>query len=137
MNLMTDKKKASQKGVVLLSVIMTLCILALFAFQLNTYARAVLSALVVLCVFAMRSLRKTGPPPPAIDPDAMVREDEEVEAEDGKAPTEDTDFIAWMDEAIDSETLLQEPGSDQLNRHVDFMQGAMKKDKRQSHKNDL
>ena len=140
MNLMTDKKKASQKGVVLLSVIMTLCILALFAFHLNTYARAVLSALVVLCVFAMRRLRKTVPPLPANEPDVAetcIEKDEDTNAEDRKVPMEDIDFVTWMDEAIDSDTLLQVPDNDQCNHDTDFMQGAMKKDKRHSHQNDL
>ena len=50
---------------------------------------------------------------------------------------EDIDFVTWMDEAIDSDTLLQLSENDRRNRHIDFMQGAMKKDKRQSQKNDL
>ena len=140
MNLMTDKRKDSQKGVVLLSVIMTLCILALFALHPNIYAKAVLSALVVLCVFAMRRLRRHVPPPPANGPDVAetcIEKDEDGSAEDGKEPMEDIDFVTWMDEAIDSDTLLQLSENDRRNRHIDFMQGAMKKDKRQSQKNDL
>ena len=140
MNLMTDKRKDSQKGVVLLSVIMTLCILALFALHPDTYAKAVLSALVVLCVFAMRRLRRHVPPPPANGPDVAetcIEKDEDGSAEDGKEPMEDIDFVTWMDEAIDSGTLLQVSDNDQCNHHTDFMQGAMKKDKRHSHQNDL
>ena len=140
MNLMTDKRKDSQKGVVLLSVIMTLCILALFTLHPDTYAKAVLSALVVLCVFAMRRLRRHVPPPPANDSDVAetcIEKDEDMKAEDGKVPMEDIDFVTWMDEAIDSDTLLQVPDNDQCNHHTDFMQGAMKKDKRHSHQNDL
>ena len=110
MNLTTGHRKASRKGIALLSVIMTLCILALFALHPDTYAKAVLSALVVLCVFAMRRLRKTVPPPPANEPDVAetcIEKDEDMKAEDGKVPMEDIDFVTWMDEAIDSDTLLQ------------------------------
>ena len=140
MNLMTDKRKDSQKGVVLLSVIMTLCILALFALHPNIYAKAVLSALVVLCVLGMRRLRRHVPPPHANDSDVAetcIEKDEDGSAEDGQVPLEDIDFVTWMDEAIDSDTLLQVPDNDQCNHHTDFMQGAMKKDKRHSHQNDL
>ena len=141
----------------LLSVIMTLCILALFALHPDTYAKAVLSALVVLCVFAMRRLSKFVPPPPANDPDVAqtcIEKDEDMKAEDGNSIgdetdrsqflgegrqkcLEDIDFVTWMDEAIDSDTLLQVSDNDQCNHHIDFMQGAMKKDKRHSHQNDL
>ena len=137
---MTDKRKDSQKGVVLLNVIMTLCILALFTLHPGTYAKAVLSALVVLCVFAMRRLRNSVPPLPANDPDvaeSCIEKDEDTNAEDGQVPMEDIDFVTWMDEAIDSDTLLQVSDNDQCNHHTDFMQGAMKKDKRHSHQNDL
>ena len=99
-----------------------------------------LSALVVLCVFAMRRLRKTVPPPPANEPDVAetcIEKDEDTNAEDGQVPMEDIDFVTWMDEAIDSDTLLQVSDNDQCNHHTDFMQGAMKKDKRHSHQNDL
>ena len=124
----------------LLSVIMTLCILALFALHPDTYAKAVLSALVVLCVFAIRRLSKFVPPLPANDPDVAetcIEKDEDGSAEDGKEPMEDIDFVTWMDEAIDSDTLLQVSDNDQCNHHIDFMQGAMKKDQRHSHQNDL
>ena len=140
MNLTTGHRKAPRKGIALLSVIMTLCILALFALHPDIYAKAVLSALVVLCVFAMRRLRKTVPPPPANEPDVAetcIEKDEYMKAEDGKVPMEDIDFVTWMDEAIDSDTLLQLSENDRRNRHIDFMQGAMKKDKRHSHQNDL
>ena len=140
MNLTTGHRKAPRKGIALLSVIMTLCILALFALHPDTYAKAVLSALVVLCVFAMRRLRRHVPPPPANDSDVAetcIEKDEDGSAEDGKEPMEDIDFVTWMDEAIDSDTLLQLSENDRRNRHIDFMQGAMKKDKRQSHQNDL
>ena len=138
MNLTTGHRKASQKGVVLLSAIMTLCILALFAFHPNTYAKAVLSALVFLCVFAMRRLRKPVPPSSATDvAETCIDKDEDGKAEDGKAPTEDIDFVTWMDEAIDSDTLLQVSGNDRPFRHTDFKLDAKKKDKTNSHKDDL
>ena len=140
MNLTTGHRKASRKGIALLSVIMTLCILTLFALHPDTYAKAVLSALVVLCVFAIRRLSKFVPPLPANDPDVAetcIEKDEDTNAEDGQVPMEDIDFVTWMDEAIDSDTLLQVSDNDQCNHHTDFMQGAMKKDKRHSHQNDL
>ena len=124
----------------LLSVIMTLCILALFALHPGTYAKAVLSALVALCVFAMRRLSKFVPPLPANDlevAETCIEKDEDTNAEDGQVPMEDIDFVTWMDEAIDSDTLLQVSDNDQCNHHTDFMQDAMKKDKRHSHQNDL
>ena len=58
MNLKTDKKKDPLKGVyVFYSVIIALCILALFVFNLNIYAKAVLCTLAFLCVCIMRSLK--------------------------------------------------------------------------------
>ena len=68
MILNTDKQKTSLKGVyVFYSVIITLCILALFVFNLNIYAKAVLCTLVLLCVLVMRSLKHAVPMPPDID----------------------------------------------------------------------
>ena len=59
MNLNTDNNKSSLKGVYMFySVVITLCILALFVFDLNIYAKAVLCTLVFLCVLIMRSLKK-------------------------------------------------------------------------------
>lgn len=64
MNLNTDKQNTSLKGVyAFYSVIITLCILALFVFNLNIYAKAVLCTLVVLCVCIMRSLKHALPIP--------------------------------------------------------------------------
>lgn len=64
MNLNTDKQKTSLKGVyAFYSVIITLCILALFVFNLDIYAKAVLCTLVVLCVCIMRSLKHALPIP--------------------------------------------------------------------------
>ena len=58
MNLKTDKKKSPLKGVyIFYSVIIALCILALFVFNLNIYAKAVLCTLAFLCVCIMRSLK--------------------------------------------------------------------------------
>ena len=53
------------------SVIITLCVLALFVFNLNIYAKAVLCALILLCVLVMRSLKHALPIPPNIDTDTM------------------------------------------------------------------
>ena len=72
MNLNTDKQKSSLKGVyAFYSVIITLCVLALFVFNLNIYAKAVLCALILLCVLVMRSLKHALPIPPNIVTDTM------------------------------------------------------------------
>ena len=72
MNLNTDKNRTSLKGVyAFYSVIITLCVLALFVFNLNIYAKAVLCALILLCVLVMRSLKHALPIPPNIDTDTM------------------------------------------------------------------
>ena len=72
MNLSTDKNRTSLKGVyAFYSVIITLCVLALFVFNLNIYAKAVLCALILLCVLVMRSLKHALPIPPNIDTDTM------------------------------------------------------------------
>ena len=56
MNLNTDNNKSSLKGVYMFySVVITLCILALFVFDLNIYAKAVLCTLVFLCVLIMHA----------------------------------------------------------------------------------
>ena len=62
------------------SVIITLCVLALFVFNLNIYAKAVLCALILLCVLVMRSLKHALPIPPNIDTDTM-RDAESVDTE--------------------------------------------------------
>lgn len=72
MNLNTDNNRPSLKGVyAFYCVIITLCVLALFVFNLNIYAKAVLCALIVLCVLVMRSLKHALPIPPDIDTDTM------------------------------------------------------------------
>ena len=72
MILNTDKQKTSLKGVyVFYSVIIALSILALFVFNLNIYAKAVLCTLVLLCVLVMRSLKHALPIPPNIVTDTM------------------------------------------------------------------
>ena len=77
MNLNTDKKKASLKGVYLFySAVITICILALFVFDLNIYAKAVLCALILLCVLVMRSLKHAVPMPPDIDAETMAETEE-------------------------------------------------------------
>ena len=72
MNLNTDNNRTSLKGVyAFYSVIITLCVLALFVFNLNIYAKAVLCALILLCVLFMRSLKHALPIPPNIVTDTM------------------------------------------------------------------
>ena len=88
MILNTDKQKTSLKGVyAFYSVIITLCILALFVFNLNIYAKAVLCALIVLCVLVMRSLKHAQPIPPDIDTDT-VQDAESVYTDTVESPAE-------------------------------------------------
>ena len=105
MNLKTDKKKSPLKGVyIFYSVIIALCILALFVFNLNIYAKAVLCTLVFLCVCIMRSLKNAMILPPDIDPNTMqkVEDAEYVEAETVEKPTEETDSTIKAGSAIDT-----------------------------------
>lgn len=72
MNLTSENKGGSLKGVyIFYSVIIALCVLALFVFNLNLYAKAVLCTLIVLCLLVMRSLKSAVEIPPDIDPDTM------------------------------------------------------------------
>ena len=88
MNLNTDNNRPSLKGVyAFYSVIITLCVLALFVFNLNIYAKAVLCALIVLCVLVMRSLKHALPIPPDIDTDT-VQDAVKVETEPLESPAE-------------------------------------------------
>ena len=94
MNLSTDKNRTSLKGVyAFYSVIITLCVLALFVFNLNIYAKAVLCALILLCVLVMRSLKHALPIPPNIDTDTMQDSEkvdtEAVESTEGRNSTID------------------------------------------------
>ena len=86
MNLNTDNNRPSLKGVyAFYSVIITLCVLALFVFNLNIYAKAVLCALIVLCVLVMRSLKHALPIPPDIDTDT-VQDVESVDTDTVDSP---------------------------------------------------
>jgi hypothetical protein len=88
MNLNTDKNRTSLKGVyAFYSVIITLCVLALFVFNLNIYAKAVLCALILLCVLVMRSLKHALPIPPNIDTDTM-QDAESINTETVESPAE-------------------------------------------------
>ena len=105
MNLNTDNNKSSLKGVYMFySVVITLCILALFVFNLNIYAKAVLCTLVFLCVCIMRSLKNAIILPPDIDPETMqpIEEAEYVEAETVEEPTDETDSTIKAGSAIDT-----------------------------------
>ena len=105
MILNTDKQKTSLKGVyVFYSVIITLCILALFVFNLNIYAKAVLCTFVVLCVCIMRSLKHALPLPSDNDTE-MLQEVEEKgfnEAGTVKNNTESSSSTVRDGEAIDT-----------------------------------
>ena len=104
MNLKTDKKKAPLKGVyIFYSVIIALCIFALFVFNLNIYAKAVLCILTFLCVCIMRSLKNAMILPPDIDPNTMqkVEDAEYVETETVEV-TEETDSTIKKGGVIDT-----------------------------------
>lgn len=82
MNLTSDKKGTSLKRVyTFYSVIITICILAPFVFNLNIYAKAVLCALILLCVLVMRSLKHAVPMPPDIDTEAIAETEEKPSEE--------------------------------------------------------
>ena len=105
MNLNTDKQKTSLKGVyAFYSVIITLCILVLFVFNLNIYAKAVLCTLVVLCVCIMRSLKHALPIPTDSDTEMTqeVEKTESNEAEAVKNNTESSGSTVRDGEAIDT-----------------------------------
>ena len=76
------------------SVIITLSILALFVFNLNIYAKAVLCTLVLLCVLVMRILKHAVPMPPDIDTETMTETEE--------MPSEETASTAMHGGAIDT-----------------------------------
>ena len=105
MNLNTDKQKSSLKGVyAFYSVIITLCILALFVFNLNIYAKAVLCTFVVLCVCIMRSLKHALPIPSDRDTE-MIQEVDETEFNEAvavKTDTESSGSTVRDGEAIDT-----------------------------------
>ena len=154
MNLKTDKKKSPLKGVyVFYSVIIALCILALFVFNLNIYAKAVLCTLAFLCVCIMRSLKNAIVLPPDIDPDTMqpIEEAEYVEVETVKETTEKTDSTIKAGSAIDTylallietdEELSSDPSVDTsspsynnlLNHRIGLKLAAMLQDNNHSNK---
>ena len=105
MNLNTDKQKTSLKGVyAFYSVIITLCILAPFAFNLKIYAKAVLCTLVVLCVCIIRSLKHALPIPSDRDTE-MIQEVDETEFNEAvavKTDTESSGSTVRDGEAIDT-----------------------------------
>lgn len=72
MNLTSDKQQPSLKGVyIFYSVVITVCLLALFVFHLNLYAKAVLCTLILLCILVMRGLKNALPLSPDIDTDSV------------------------------------------------------------------
>jgi hypothetical protein len=105
MNLNTDKNRTSLKGVyAFYSVIITLCILALFVFNLNIYAKAVLCTFVVLCVCIMRSLKHALPIHPDNDTEMLQEVEEKGFSEAGtvKNNTESSSSTVKDGEAIDT-----------------------------------
>ena len=109
MNLNTDKQKTSLKGVyAFYSVIITLCILALFVFNLNIYAKAVLCTLVVLCVCIMRSLKHALPIPPDSDTETL-QEVKRTDADSSSSP-------AKVGEAIDTYLTLLIETDEELSK---------------------
>ena len=160
MNLNTDNNKSSLKGVYMFySVIITLCILALFVFDLNIYAKAVLCTLVFLCVLIMRSLKKAIIQPSAIEQepaslsatDTDIKEDKKDEVETAPSPTMGTDSSVDNGGAIDlyltllietNEELAKDPTIDksapnynnQLNHRIGMKLDAMLKGNNHSDK---
>ena len=109
MNLSSDKKGTSlNKVYIFYSVIITICILALFVLNLNIYAKAVLCALILLCVLVMRSLKHAVPMPPDIDT--------ETRTETEKTSSEETASTVEHGGAIDTYlTLLIETDEELKN----------------------
>ena len=154
MNLKTDKKKAPLKGVyVFYSVIIALCILALFVFNLNIYAKAILCTLAFLCVCIMRILKNDMILLPDIEPDTMqpIEEAEYVEVETVEETTEETDSTIKAASAIDTylallietdEELSSDPSVDTsspsynmlLNHRISMKLDAMSQSKNPSDK---
>lgn len=112
--MMTDKKKSPIKKVyIFYGVIIAICILLMFVFHLNLYAKAVLGTLVFLCFCIIRSIINAPLPPPDIDPytmqkvepftksgsaidmaDADIEEAEYVDAETVEESTEEPSTIS-------------------------------------------
>ena len=109
MNLNTDNYRTSLKGVyAFYSAIITLCVLALFVFNLNIYAKAVLCALILLCVLVMRSLKHALPIPPDRDTETL----QEVKRTDADS----TSSPAKVGEAIDTYLTLLIETDEELSK---------------------
>lgn len=152
MNLNTDNNRPSLKGVyAFYSVIITLCVLALFVFNLNIYAKAVLCALIVLCVLVMRSLKHALPIPPDIDTDT-VQDAESVYTDTVESPTERSTSTIEKGSPIDTyltllietdEELSNDPSVDTsspnynnlLNHRIGMKLNAMSQSNNPSNKN--
>ena len=111
MNLNTDNK-SSLKGVYMLySVIITLCIVALFVFDLNTYFKAAICTLVFLCVFVMRCLRTSA----VIDPDTTSQNTECEHMETTETPVNRNDSTIKKGGAIDTYLTLLIEADEELS----------------------
>ena len=116
MNLNTDNNRPSLKGVyAFYSVIITLCVLALFVFNLNIYAKAVLCALIVLCVLVMRSLKHALPIPPDIDTDT-VQDAESVYTDTVESPAERSTSTIEKGSSIDTYLTLLIETDEELSK---------------------
>ena len=131
MILNTDKQKTSLKGVyVFYSVIITLCILALFVFNLNIYAKAVLCSLVLLCVLVMRSLNHAVPMPPDIDTETKPSEKTASTVEHGGAIDTYLTLLIETDEELKNDPSVNTSSpsyTNLLNERIGMKLNAMSK----------
>lgn len=144
MNLTSDKKETSLKGVYLFySAVITICILALFVFNLNIYAKAVLCALILLCVLVMRSLKHAVPMPPDIDTETMVEIEEKSSKETASTTLQGGAVDTYLTLLIETdEELKNDPSVDTsspsytnlLNERIGMKLDAMSKRNNHSYK---
>lgn len=156
----TDKKKNPLAGVyAFYSIVIALCILAMFVFNLNIYAKAVLCTMVLLCVCIMRSISKAPLIPsesqelPAKAAEADIEEAECIEAETLEEPTEETSTIKeggaidiYLSLLLQADAeLSSDPNIDPfspsynllLNQRISMMLDAMEKNKNRSQKTNV
>lgn len=155
----TDKKKNPLAGVyAFYSIVIALCILAMFVFHLNIYAKAVLCTMVLLCVCIMRSICKATMLPsdsqelPAKAADTDIEEAEYIETESVEEPSETStikeggaiDIYLSLLLQADAE-LSSDPNIDPfspsynllLNQRISMMLDAMEKNNNRSQKTNV
>ena len=112
MNLNTDDK-SSLKGVYMFySVIIILCIIAMFVFDLNTYFKAALCTFIFLCMFVMRCLKTSA----VIDPDSTLQKTECEHTGATEAPVQRNDSTINKGGAIDTYLTLLIEADEELSK---------------------